>query len=109
MCGSPELRATPSRAFSLSRIHAVGDWEHMPPVCGLRRPAANFLLPDRITKRRGMSGKARPTAGRRRQDAGRVRSPLPTELLRLRDALGLVDLEWRQVRYSLFRCAEWIV
>jgi hypothetical protein len=34
----------------LSRIHANGDGEHMPPACCLRRPAANFSLTHGVIK-----------------------------------------------------------
>ena len=58
--------------------------EHTPLACGLRRRAANFSTTDVLHQTVGRLVRTKPAARRRRQHAGRMRSPFSTASFRLK-------------------------
>ena len=68
----------------LNRNDVVENGEHTPLACGLRRRAANFSPTAVLDQTVGRFVRTKPTARRRRQHAGRMRSPFSTASFRLR-------------------------
>ena len=78
----------------LSRNDAVESGEHTPLACGLRRRAANFSTTDVLHPTVGRFVRMKPAARRRRQHAGRMRSPFSTASFRLMEESAGFEVDW---------------
>ena len=82
--GSREVFSAGLGSPALSRNDVVDNGEHTPLACGWGRRAANFSTTDVLDQTVGRLVRTKPAARRRRQHAGRMRSPFSSASFRLR-------------------------